>query len=113
MSNSQQQDMNGSNDQQAQQAQQAANNDGLPGGGVGRREGPFNTPVYPVSADQGATGDAPVEGEMAWGQGKEGAAGYQDSGGSGLDDADEQLAQQQQGATQQGTEQQGGAPGQS
>lgn len=52
------------------------------GGGVGRREAPGHTGVYPVSADQGATPDAPIQGQSSWGQGDRGAAGYQDSGNS-------------------------------
>ena len=60
----------------------ARNESGLPGGGVGRMETPGRTGIYPVSADQGASGDAPVQGEEAFGQGDRGEAGYQDSGGS-------------------------------
>ena len=55
---------------------------GLPGGGVGRREEPGQTGVYPMSSPQGASPDAPLENENAWGQGKLGAAGYNDSGDS-------------------------------
>ena len=100
MANEQQ---NTSDTDQQQAGQQPDQNDsGLPGGGVGRKEGPFNTPVYPVSADSGASGDAKVESENAWGQGQRGAAGYQDSGGSGLDDTGQMERQQeeQQGAQQ-------------
>lgn len=103
MANQQQRDMGeqqgglnaaGSEEQQQaqeQERQQAAaqsgqrGDSGLPGGGVGRREGPFHTGVYPVSADAGASGEAPLEGEQGWGQGERGAAGYEDSGDSGLD----------------------------
>lgn len=101
--------------QQANQqtsGQTSQNESGLPGGGVGRKEGPFNTPVYPVSADAGASGDATVENENAWGQGQRGAAGYRDSGGSSLDDTgirerqDEQRQADQQAGQQPG--QQGG-----
>lgn len=90
-----------------QQSQQNQNDSGLPGGGVGRKEGPFNTPVYPVSSDAGASGDAKIENENAWGQGKLGAAGYQDSGGSSLDDLGMRERQQEQ----QRAGQQGGAQG--
>ncbi len=69
------------NDEQTDQREQP-NESGLPGGGVGSREAPGHTGVYPLSASEGASPDAPVEGEMAWGQGKRGAEGYFDSGDS-------------------------------
>ncbi len=72
----------GRQDQQPTEGQMARNESGLPGGGVGRMETPGRTGIYPVSADQGASGDAPVQGEEAFGQGDRGDAGYQDSGGS-------------------------------
>ena len=102
-------------EQQQQEQQQSASqsgqrgDSGLPGGGAGRREGPFHTGVYPVSADEGAAGDAPLEGEQGWGQGERGAAGYDDSGGSGLEDSGALEAEQQR---QQGQEQQGQEQGQ-
>ncbi len=40
--------------------------------------------VYPASAEEQAPGDAKVQGEASWGQGKRGAAGYNDSGRSEL-----------------------------
>lgn len=55
---------------------------GLPGGGVGRREQPGRTGVYPMSSSEGASPDAPLQNENAWGQGERGAAGYNDSGDS-------------------------------
>jgi hypothetical protein len=94
-----QQNMGGSDQQQAEQ--QSANESGLPGGGVGRREGPFNTPVYPVSADEGANENATVESEPSWGQGKRGAAGYEDSGGSGLEDFSQMVREAEQRSQQQ------------
>lgn len=106
MANEQQQQQQNTSDTEQQQAagqQQSASDSGLPGGGVGRREGPFNTPVYPISADEGAAGDATVESENAWGQGERGAAGYQDSGGSGLED----IGQMEHEAEQQGGQQSG------
>ncbi len=99
-------------DQQQASQQQNQNDSGLPGGGVGRKEGPFNTPVYPVSADAGASGDAQVESENAWGQGQRGAAGYQDSGGSGLEDIGQMERQDEQQGTQQGNQQVGQQPSQ-
>jgi hypothetical protein len=67
-------------DQQGDQRQDS----GLPGGGVGRREEPGHTGVYPMSSPEGANPDAPLEDENAWGQGERGAAGYDDSGDSGM-----------------------------
>ena len=57
---------------------------GLPGGGQGRRDEVGHSGVYPVSNSEGASPDAFVHGEMSWGQGERGAAGYEDSGGSEL-----------------------------
>jgi hypothetical protein len=65
------------------------NESGRPGGGVGRKDTPGRTGVYPVSADEGASGSAKVQGEQAFGQGDRGAAGYQDSGGSAIIPPDE------------------------
>jgi hypothetical protein len=56
------------------------NDRGLPGGGKGRRDDVGRTGVYPVSAADGADPNAPIQGEMAWGQGDRGAEGYYDSG---------------------------------
>lgn len=74
------------------------------GGGVGRREAPGNTGVYPMSADQGASGNAPIQGQGGWGQGGQGVAGYQDSGTSEMLTSDQidsaagdQSAEQQTG----------------
>ncbi len=58
------------------------NESGMPGGGVGRADEVGRTGVYPLSADEGASPDAMVEPEAAFGQGERGAAGYQDSGES-------------------------------
>jgi hypothetical protein len=58
------------------------NESGMPGGGVGRRDETGKSGVYPVSASQGASGDAGVRSEAGWGQGERGAAGYEDSGDS-------------------------------
>ncbi|HEY8226222.1 MAG TPA: CBS domain-containing protein [Pyrinomonadaceae bacterium] len=57
---------------------------GMPGGGQGRKDKIEKSGVYPVSAAEGASQDAMVEGEASWGQGERGAAGYEDSGGSEL-----------------------------
>lgn len=78
-------------DEEQQREGEPANESGLPGGGVGRREEPGRTGVYPMSDAEGASGDAPLQDEMSWGQGKRGAEGYNDSGDSGvLEDTDEQ-----------------------
>ena len=70
--------------QQSGQQTNQRQDSGLPGGGVGRREEPGQTGVYPMSSPQGASPDAPLENENAWGQGERGAAGYDDSGDSGM-----------------------------
>lgn len=57
---------------------------GNPGGGKGRTDVPGHTGVYPVSASEGVSGEALVHFEPAWGQGERGAAGYEDSGESGV-----------------------------
>ena len=59
---------------------------GEPGGGQGRVDEVGGSGVYPVSSMEGASGDAEIRGEMSWGQGEQGAAGYEDSGGSELGD---------------------------
>jgi hypothetical protein len=61
---------------------EARRESGLPGGGHGRIDETGTSGVYPVSEMEGAGGDAPVRGEMGWGQGERGAAGYYDSGSS-------------------------------
>jgi hypothetical protein len=63
-------------------AQNNQNDSGLPGGGAGRRDEVGRTGVYPLSDAAGASGDAPLVNEGAFGQGDRGAAGYDDSGDS-------------------------------
>ena len=81
-------DQNFSHDAHDQDEQQASQNagqpdeSGMPGGGVGRREEPGHTGVYPMSAPEGASPDASLENENSWGQGERGAQGYDDSGDS-------------------------------
>jgi hypothetical protein len=55
---------------------------GMPGGGKGRKDAPGYTGVYPVSHMAGADPQATTHGEMTWGQGERGAAGYVDRGES-------------------------------
>lgn len=79
-------DANQQDEDQTQQAGQQADqrqDSGMPGGGVGRREDPGHTGVYPMSSSEGASPGAPLQNENAWGQGDRGAAGYNDSGDSG------------------------------
>lgn len=56
---------------------------GIPGGGAGRKDLIGKSGVYRVSGPQPA-GDAPIVPMASWGQGKRGAAGYEDHGGSEL-----------------------------
>jgi len=63
-------------------AQQTPDERDVPGGGVGRRDEVGRTGIYPLSADEGASDDAKVELEPAFGRGDRGAAGYEDSGDS-------------------------------
>lgn len=79
-------DQNRSADSAGDERDARDNQSGLPGGGVGRREDPGHTGVYPVSSMGGADNQAQIKGEEAWGQGERGAEGYQDSGGSELFD---------------------------
>jgi hypothetical protein len=57
---------------------------GMPGGGQGRKDEIEPTGIYPVSEMEGASPDAKVQGEMSFGQGERGAAGYEDAGSSGI-----------------------------
>ncbi len=56
---------------------------GRPGGGAGRKDKVGPSGVYPMSGPP-PPGDAPVVWPGAWGQGKRGAAGYEDHGESEL-----------------------------
>ncbi len=62
---------------------------GMPGGGAGRRDVVGRSGVYPESASERPSADAPVRTENAWGQGERGAAGYEDSGTSELASSEE------------------------
>jgi hypothetical protein len=57
---------------------------GLPGGGKGRVDVVGSSGVYPISGPARPKGGAPLRNMASWGQGDRGAAGYEDSGGSGL-----------------------------
>lgn len=54
---------------------------GRPGGGRGRRDEVGGSGVYPMSGPLPA-GDAVIRGQMEWGQGERGAAGYENHGES-------------------------------
>jgi hypothetical protein len=56
---------------------------GVPGGGRGRKDVVRGSGVYPASGPL-PRGNAPIRTEAAWGQGTRGAAGYENSGRSGL-----------------------------
>jgi CBS domain-containing protein len=56
---------------------------GLPGGGAGRKDKVGPSGVYPMSGPH-PPGDAPAVWPGSWGQGKRGAAGYEDHGESAL-----------------------------
>ena len=62
-------------------AGQGKHDSGNPGGGQGRTDQAGGSGVYPASGNQ-APKDARAQGEASWGQGKRGAAGYEDSGSS-------------------------------
>jgi hypothetical protein len=53
---------------------------GMPGDGKGRRDETGRSGVYPMSAPEGASPDAELQGEASWGQGDRGAVGYEDHG---------------------------------
>jgi hypothetical protein len=57
---------------------------GRPGDGKGRVDVTGHSGVYPVSAMDGASGEARLQGEASWGQGDRGAVGYEDHGDSEL-----------------------------
>ncbi|HET7620859.1 MAG TPA: hypothetical protein VFK39_03060 [Gemmatimonadaceae bacterium] len=54
-----------------------------------RRDAVGRSGVYPESASERPSPDAPVRTENAWGQGERGAAGYQDSGTSEMASSEE------------------------
>jgi len=64
---------------------------GEPGGGAGRRDEVGPTGVYPMSAGVPEGKHPELRTPAAWGQGKRGAAGYDDAGGSELVMRDGQL----------------------
>lgn len=67
---------------QGEQENDVKRESGMPGGGKGRREEVGRSGVYPVSEIDEAPADAVIRGQMEWGQGERGAAGYEDHGDS-------------------------------
>ncbi len=72
-------------------------------GGVGRKEKPGRSGVYPASLgpDQ-IPPDAEVKGQAEWGQGERGAEGYDDAGQSELNFTLEEAEEYQRGKAEQG-----------
>ncbi len=68
--------------EQGQQGEETTRESGLPGGGKGRRDEVGRSGVYPVSEIEAAPADAVIRGQMEWGQGERGAAGFEDHGDS-------------------------------
>ncbi len=64
---------------------------GSPGGGAGRRDEVGPTGVYPMSGGLPPGKHPEIRTPASWGQGERGAAGYEDSGRSGLVWKDGQL----------------------
>jgi hypothetical protein len=62
---------------------------GMPGGGAGRRDEVGRSGVFPASSAEDASPDAEIRTQAAWGQGKRGAEGYEDSGESELNFTEE------------------------
>src|SRR5437667_9461534 len=71
--------------------QDARRESGKPGGGQGRRDEVGPTGVYPMSAGIPPGKHLEIRTPAAWGQGKRGAEGYNDAGGSELVWRDGQL----------------------
>jgi hypothetical protein len=70
---------------------EARRESGMPGGGAGRRDTVGRSGVYPMSGGLPDGRNPEIRTPAAWGQGKRGAAGYEDSGGSELVIRDGQL----------------------
>lgn len=66
-----------------QQEKSEKRESGAPGGGAGRKDEVGRTGVYPMSGPH-PPGDASIVTPAAWGQGKRGAAGFEDHGESEL-----------------------------
>jgi len=64
--------------------EEARRESGQPGGGAGRRDIVEPTGVYPMSAGIPPNKHLEIRTPAAWGQGKRGAEGYNDAGGSEL-----------------------------
>src|SRR5689334_21611641 len=75
----------------ARRSDNARRESGQPGGGTGRRDEVGPTGVYPMSAGVPRGKHPEIRTPASWGQGERGAAGYEDSGRSGLVWKDGQL----------------------
>lgn len=75
----------------ANRSDEARRESGMPGGGAGRRDEVGPTGVYPMSAGIPPGKHPEIRTPASWGQGERGAAGYEDSGRSGLVWKDGQL----------------------
>ena len=73
------------------QSDDARRDSGSPGGGAGRRDEVGPTGVYPMSGGLPRGKHPEIRTPASWGQGERGAAGYEDSGRSGLVWKDGQL----------------------
>ena len=73
------------------ESDEARRESGLPGGGAGRRDEVGPTGVYPMSGGLPPGKHPEIRTPASWGQGERGAAGYEDSGRSGLVWKDGQL----------------------
>lgn len=66
----------------AQKSRPDKRESGLPGGGTGRKDEVGGSGVHPMSGPH-PPGEAPVVEQAGWGQGRRGAAGYENHGESG------------------------------
>jgi hypothetical protein len=73
------------------ESEDARRESGEPGGGAGRRDVVEPTGVYPMSAGIPPNKHLEIRTPASWGQGKRGAEGYNDAGGSELVWRDGQL----------------------
>jgi hypothetical protein len=73
------------------ESEDARRESGEPGGGAGRRDIVEPTGVYPMSAGIPPNKHLEIRTPASWGQGKRGAEGYSDAGGSELVWRDGQL----------------------
>jgi len=75
----------------SKESEEARRESGQPGGGAGRRDIVEPSGVYPMSGGIPPNKHLEIRTPAAWGQGKRGAEGYNDAGGSELVMRDGQL----------------------